>query len=74
MQILPAAQNGVASTGSGRRTTGAGVFSLDSTQAPKSASATGAALGIPLQGVEDATERRRRLAKRGSSALELLDT
>src|SRR5690606_4463801 len=81
MRILPAAQNGVASTGSGRRTAGAGGFSLDTTQAPKSASATGAALGIQsvdallaLQGVEDATERRRRFAKRGSSALELLDT
>jgi hypothetical protein len=49
-------------------------------RAPKSASATGAALGIQsldalmaLQGVEDSAERRRRFAKRGSSALDLLD-
>jgi hypothetical protein len=80
MRILPAVQNGVTSAGSGRRAAGAGGFSLDSTAAPKSATATGAALGIQsldalmaLQGVEDATERRRRFAKRGSSALDLLD-
>jgi hypothetical protein len=80
MRILPAVQNGVTSTGSGRRTAGPGGFTLDSAQAPKSASATGAALGIQsldallaLQGIEDATERRRRFARRGSSALDLLD-
>ena len=80
MRILPAVQNSVASSGSGRRVAGAGGFSLDSAQAPKSASATGAALGIQsldallaLQGVEDSAERRRRFAKRGSSALDLLD-
>ena len=66
--------------GSGRRAAGAGGFSLDGAAAPKSAAATGAALGIQsldalmaLQGIEDATERRRRFARRGSSALDLLD-
>jgi hypothetical protein len=80
MRILPAVQNGVASAGASRRTTGPGGFSLDATQAPKSASAAGAALGIQsldallaLQGIEEGGERRRRFAKRGSSALDLLD-
>jgi hypothetical protein len=80
MRILPAVQNGVTAAGKGRRAAGAGGFSLDSAAAPKSASQAGAALGIQsldalmaLQGVEDATERRRRFAKRGSSALDLLD-
>lgn len=79
MRILPAAQNGVAATGGPRRATGSG-FSLGESQAPKSAAAAGAALGIQsldallaLQGVEDGSERRRRSYKRGSTALELLD-
>jgi hypothetical protein len=55
-------------------------FSLDGSAQAKSPSAAGAALGIQsvdallaLQGVEDTTERRRRFARRGSSALDLLD-
>lgn len=63
-----------------RRAAGAGGFNLDEAGAAKSTKAAGAALGLhsvdallALQGVEDASERRRRLAKRGSSALDLLD-
>lgn len=79
MRILPATQSGVASASSTRRAAGT-AFSLDEGDAAKSAKAAGAALGIhsvdallALQGVEDPTERRRRLVKRGSSALDLLD-
>lgn len=80
MRILPAAQNGVAAANSSRRTPGGSGFSLEGTGQSKTAAAAGAALGIQsvdallaLQGVEDAAERRRRFAKRGSSALDLLD-
>jgi hypothetical protein len=80
MRILPAVQNGVASATSTRRTAGTGGFSLDEAPTTRSTSAAGAALGIQsvdallaLQGVEDATERRKRFARRGSSALDLLD-
>ena len=80
MRILPALQSGVASAGSARRAGGSGGFSLDEAGAAKSTKAAGAALGLQsvdalmaLQGVEDAAERRRRLARRGSSALDLLD-
>jgi hypothetical protein len=81
MRILPAAQSsGTAPANGTRRTAGTGGFTLEGTQQPKSASTTGASLGIQsidallaLQGVEDPTERRRRSVKRGTSALELLD-
>jgi hypothetical protein len=80
MRILPAMQNGVTSATSARRATGTSGFSLDETPITKSTSATGASLGIQsvdallaLQGVEDVTERRKRFARRGSSALDLLD-
>jgi hypothetical protein len=80
MRIQPASPSGVASAGSTRRAAGTGAFTLDEGDAAKSAKAAGAALGIhsvdallALQGVEDPTERRRRLVKRGSSALDLLD-
>lgn len=80
MRILPAAQRGVASASSTRRAAGTGGFNLEEGDAAKSAKATGAALGIhsvdallALQGVEDPTERRKRLVRRGSSALDLLD-
>lgn len=80
MRIIPAAQNGVASATSARRSAGTGGFSLDEGTATKPSSASGAALGIQsvdallaIQGVEDATERRKRFARRGSSALDLLD-
>lgn len=81
MRVLPAAQGGVAAAGGARRTAAPGGFSVEGAPAPKSAAAAGAALGIQsvdallaLQGVEDATERRRRSVKRGSSALDLLDS
>jgi len=81
MRVLPAAQSGVAAANGTRRAAGPGGFSLEGTQTAKSPSAAGAALGIQsvdallaLQGVEDGSERRRRSFKRGSSALELLDT
>jgi len=80
MRILPAAQNGVTSATSARRAGGTTGFSLDESATTRSTSATGAALGIQsvdallaLQGVEDATERRKRFARRGTSALDLLD-
>src|SRR5690554_6751635 len=80
MRILPAAQSGVASATSTRRAAGGSGFSLEESATTKSASSTGAALGIQsvdallaLQGVEDATERRKRFARRGTSALDLLD-
>lgn len=80
MRIYPAAQNGAAAVGSGRRAAGGNGFSLDGSTPAKSASAAGAALGIQsvdalltLQGIEDVAERRRRFARRGSSALDLLD-
>lgn len=81
MRVLPAAQSGgVAPANGTRRAAGAGGFTLEGTQQPRSASSTGASFGIQsvdallaLQGVDDPTERRRRSVKRGTSALELLD-
>jgi hypothetical protein len=80
MRVGPAAQNGVGAAGSGRRVAGGNGFSLENAGPTKSASAAGAALGIQsidallaLQGVEDASERRRRFARKGSSALDQLD-
>ena len=80
MRINPAAQNSAAAVSSGRQVGSGNGFSLDGSAQAKSPSAAGAALGIQsvdallaLQGVEDATERRRRFARRGSSALDLLD-
>lgn len=81
MRITPAAQNGVAAASSGRRVNGGSGFSLEGSAQTKSAAAAGAALGIQsldallaLQGVEDEGERRRRFARRGASALDLLDS
>lgn len=81
MRILPAVQNGVVASNSARRTTAATGFALNDTDAGKSAAAAGALRGIhsvdalmALQGVEDAAERRRRFARRGGSALDLLDS
>ncbi len=80
MRIVTAAQTGAAAVNGARRAASPGGFSLDSTQTAKSPTAAGAALGIQsvdallaLQGVEDATERRKRSVRRGNSALELLD-
>jgi hypothetical protein len=81
MRITPAAQNGAAAANATRKAPSGGGFSLEGTASAKSASAAGAALGIQsidallaLQGVEEPGERRRRVARRGSSALDLLDT
>ena len=81
MRILPAVQNGVTAARGTRRASGATGFSLDGAAAPETAAAAGAALGIhsldalmALQGVEEASERRRRFSRRGSTALDLLDT
>jgi hypothetical protein len=80
MRVVPAAQNGVTGANSSRRVSGGSGFSLEGPGTAKSATAAGAAMGIQsidallaLQGVEDATERRRRFARRGSTALDLLD-
>jgi hypothetical protein len=80
MRVVPAAQGGVAAANSGRRVAGGSGFSVEGQAPAKSATAAGAAMGIQsvdallaLQGVEDASERRRRFARRGSSALDLLD-
>jgi hypothetical protein len=81
MRITPAAQNGVGATNSARKTGGGSGFSLEGATSAKSAAATGAALGIQsvdallaLQGVEEPGERRRRFVRRGTSALDLLDS
>ena len=62
------------------RRSGAGTFALDSKEPARPAGAPPAAktIGsidalIALQGVEDATERRRRAVKRGRLALDALD-
>jgi hypothetical protein len=80
MRINPAVPGAGTAASSVRRSGSNGGFSLEGAGATKSATATGAALGIQsvdalmaLQGVEDAGERRKRFARRGSSALELLD-
>jgi hypothetical protein len=80
MRILPAVQNGVVASSPARRAGAATGFSLESADPAKSTAAAAAARGIhsvdallALQGVEDATERRRRFVRHGSSALELLD-
>jgi hypothetical protein len=80
MRVVTAAQTGAASVNGARRAASPGGFSLEGTSSAKSPTSTGAALGIQsvdallaLQGVEDATERRKRSVKRGNSALELLD-
>ncbi len=80
MRVNPTVQNGVAGAGKARRA-GEGSFSLSTAGPAQSAKSAGAALGIhsvdalmALQGVEDATERRKRFAKKGTSALDLLDS
>jgi hypothetical protein len=62
------------------RRAGAGTFSVDGGEASRPASATAAlrTVGgidalIALQGLDDATERRRRAVKRGRHALDALD-
>jgi hypothetical protein len=74
--------NGTAAAATGpaaRRSTGAG-FAVPTGEGARSTGSTGAARAIggidtliALQGVEDATERRRRAVKRGRTALDVLD-
>jgi len=80
MRIVgPNGTSAVTSTPNGRRTS-TGTFSLDEEQAPQAPSATSAprTVGgidalIALQGVEDPVERRRRVIRRGRTALDALD-
>ena len=80
MRIHAAVQPNVSSSTPARRTAGSG-FSVSNDNAAGKAAAAQAAGGIngidallALQGVEDAVERRRRFAKRGAKALDMLDT
>jgi hypothetical protein len=77
MRIQATTKTGVSATGAARRTAGSG-FVVDN--APSQASAPNAANALnsidallALQGVEDAVERRRRFARRGAKALDMLD-
>jgi len=79
MRIQATAKSGVAAAGAARRTTGSGfVVGNDNAPSQTSAAASAAALNsidalLALQGVEDAVERRRRFARRGAKALDMLD-
>jgi hypothetical protein len=79
MRIQATAKTGVSAAGAARRTAGSG-FSVGNDNAPGAASSANAATALgsidallALQGVEDATERRRRFARRGAKALDMLD-
>jgi hypothetical protein len=79
MRIQATAKTGVSAAGAARRTAGSG-FSVGNDNAPGAASSPNAATALgsidallALQGVEDATERRRRFARRGAKALDMLD-
>ena len=79
MRVQATAKSGVAATGAARRTAGSG-FAVGNDNAPNKTSAVASAAALnsidallALQGVEDAVERRRRFAKRGVKALDMLD-
>jgi len=79
MRIQAAVQPSVSNTAPARRTA-AGGFSVSNDNTAQKSAAAQAASGIngidallALQGVEDAAERRRRFAKRGTKALDMLD-
>jgi hypothetical protein len=79
MRIHAAVQPSVSNTAPARRTAGSG-FSVSNDNTAGKTTAAQAAGGIngidallALQGVEDAVERRRRFAKRGANALDMLD-
>jgi hypothetical protein len=79
MRIQATAKSGVSAAGAARRTAGSG-FSVGNDNTPGTASSANAATALgsidallALQGVEDATERRRRFARRGAKALDMLD-
>ena len=80
MRIQAAVQPSISNSTPARRTAGSG-FSVSNDNAAGKSAAAQAASGIngidallALQGVEDAVERRRRFAKRGAKALDMLDT
>lgn len=80
MRVQATAKSGVSSAGAARRTNSSG-FTVGNDNAPSqtSAATSAAALNsidalLALQGVEDAVERRRRFAKRGVKALDMLDS
>jgi hypothetical protein len=79
MRIQAAVQPSVSNTAPARRTQSGG-FSVSNDNTASNATATQAASGIngidallALQGIEDPAERRRRFARRGARALEMLD-
>lgn len=76
----PGQTNNATGTSATRKAGPAGQFSLESaseTAKPSAASASGGVGGLDsllaLQAVEDSGERRKRFARRGKSALDLLD-
>jgi hypothetical protein len=80
MRIQAATKTGVSATGGARRIAGSG-FAVGNGNAPSQASSANAASAmtsidalLALQGVEDAVERRRRFARRGAKALDILDS
>lgn len=78
MRVQAAIKPSVSSAGSVRRASGSG-FSVGNDNSPASSGAAAAAglnsidALIALQGIENATERRRRFARRGAKALDMLD-
>jgi len=79
MRIQAAQQPSLSNTAPARRTSGSGFAVSNDNQADKAAAAqatagiNGIEALLALQGVEDAAERRRRFAKRGAQALDMLD-
>lgn len=79
MRIHAAVQPSVSNTAPARRTAGSGFSVSNDNTAGKSAAAQAAGgingidVLLALQGVEDVIERRRRFAKRGAKALDMLD-
>ena len=78
MRVQAATPASISTTAPARRT-GSG-FSVGNDNAPNKTSSAAAAAGVSsidallaLQGVEDAAERRRRFARRGAKALDMLD-
>jgi hypothetical protein len=76
----PNQTNGAAASSAPRKAGPAGSFTLDSSSGTAKPSAAAAASGVgnldsllALQNVEDSGERRRRFARRGKTALDLLD-
>jgi len=80
MRIHAAQQPSVSNSAPARRTAGGGFAVSNDNGAQKTSAAQGAGgIGgidalLALQGIEDAVERRRRFARRGSRALDMLDS